>query len=67
MRTQVAIVCAGPAGLLLGALLHKAGIDNITIERQSADYVLQRIRPGILEQGTVDTLHSVGAGTRLQI
>ena len=67
MRTQVAIIGAGPAGLLLGALLHKAGIDNIIVERQSADYVLQRIRAGILEQGTVDMLHSVGAGTRLQI
>ena len=65
MRTQIAIIGAGPAGLLLGALLHQAGIDNIIIERQSADYVLQRIRAGILEQGTVDMLHSVGAGARL--
>ncbi len=66
MRTQVAIIGAGPAGLLLGALLHKAGVDNIIIERQSGEYVLQRIRAGILEQGTVDMLHSVGAGARLQ-
>ena len=65
MRTQVAIIGAGPAGLLLGALLHKAGIANIIVERQSGDYVLQRIRAGILEQGTVDMLHSVGAGQRL--
>ncbi|NQW94578.1 MAG: 4-hydroxybenzoate 3-monooxygenase [Polaromonas sp.] len=65
MRTQVAIIGAGPAGLLLGALLHKAGIDNIIIERQSGQYVLGRIRAGILEQGTVDMLHSVGAGLRL--
>ena len=65
MRTQVAIIGAGPAGLLLGALLHKAGIANIIIERQSGDYVLGRIRAGILEQGTVDMLHSVGAGQRL--
>ena len=65
MRTQIAIIGAGPAGLLLGALLHKAGIDNVIIERQSGDYVLQRIRAGILEQGTVDMLHSVGAGARL--
>ena len=65
MRTQVAIIGAGPAGLLLGALLHKAGIDNIVIERQSSDYVLGRIRAGILEQGTVDMLHSVGAAQRL--
>ncbi len=67
MRTQVAIIGAGPAGLLLGALLHKAGIANIIIERQSGDYVLQRIRAGILEQGTVDMLHSVGAGERLAL
>ena len=66
MRTQVAIIGAGPAGLLLGALLHKAGIDNIIIERQSGDYVLNRIRAGILEQGTVDLLHAAGAGARVQ-
>ena len=67
MRTQVAIIGAGPAGLLLGALLHKAGIDNIIIERQSGEYVLKRIRAGILEQGTVDMLHSVAAGQRLAV
>ena len=66
MCTQVAIIGAGPAGLLLGALLHKAGIDNVIVERQSGDYVLGRIRAGILEQGTVDMLHAVGAGARLQ-
>ena len=66
MRTQVAIIGAGPAGLLLGALLHKSGIDNIIIERQSGDYVLNRIRAGILEQGTVDLLHAAGAGARVQ-
>ena len=66
MRTQVAIIGAGPAGLLLGALLHKAGIDNIIIERQSGEYVLNRIRAGILEQGTVDLLHQAGAGARVQ-
>ena len=65
MRTQVAIIGAGPSGLLLGALLHKAGISNIIIERQSADYVLGRIRAGILEQGTVNLLRQVGAGARL--
>ncbi len=65
MRTQIAIIGAGPAGLLLGALLHQAGIDNVIIERQGSDYVLGRIRAGILEQGTVDMLHSVGAGQRL--
>ena len=66
MRTQVAIIGAGPSGLLLGALLHKAGIDNIIIERQSGDYVLNRIRAGILEQITVDLLTEVGAGARLK-
>ena len=65
MRTQVAIIGAGPAGLLLGALLRKAGIDNVIIERQSGDYVLKRIRAGILEQGTVDMLIEVGVGQRL--
>ena len=67
MRTQVAIIGAGPAGLLLGALLHKAGIENIIIERQSGEYVLKRIRAGILEQGTVDMLHGVAAGQRLAV
>ena len=66
MRTQVAIIGAGPSGLLLGALLHKAGIDNIIIERQSGDYVLKRIRAGILEQVTVDLHKEVGAAARLQ-
>lgn len=60
--TQVAIIGAGPAGLLLGALLHKAGVDHVIIERQSPDYVLGRIRAGILEQGTVDLLHEAGVG-----
>jgi p-hydroxybenzoate 3-monooxygenase len=66
MRTKVAIIGAGPSGLLLGALLHKAGIDNIIIERQSGDYVLGRIRAGILEQITVDLLKEVGASARLE-
>ncbi|RZJ12722.1 MAG: 4-hydroxybenzoate 3-monooxygenase [Haliea sp.] len=65
MRTQVAIIGAGPAGLLLGQLLHKAGVDNIIIERQSADYVLGRIRAGILEQITVDLMDEAGVGARL--
>lgn len=65
MRTQVAIIGAGPSGLLLGQLLHKAGIDNIIIERQSADYVLGRIRAGILEQITVDLLREAGVGARV--
>ena len=62
MRTQVAIIGAGPAGLLHGALLHKAGVDALIIERQSPDYVLGRIRAGILEQTTVDLLNEVGVG-----
>lgn len=65
MRTQVAIIGAGPSGLLLGQLLHKAGIDNVIIERQSADYVLGRIRAGILEQITVDLLDEAGVGARV--
>jgi p-hydroxybenzoate 3-monooxygenase len=65
MRTQVAIVGAGPAGLLLGQLLFKAGIDNIIVERQSADYVLSRIRAGVLEQVTVDLLDECGVGSRM--
>ena len=64
-RTQVAIVGAGPAGLLLGQLLHKAGIDAVIIERVSADYVLGRIRAGILEQVSVDLLDEAGVGTRM--
>jgi p-hydroxybenzoate 3-monooxygenase len=65
-RTQVGIIGAGPAGLLLGALLHKAGIDHIIVERQSGEYVLGRIRAGILEQPTVDALVQAGVGERLK-
>ncbi|MBA2963151.1 MULTISPECIES: 4-hydroxybenzoate 3-monooxygenase [Ramlibacter] len=65
MRTQVAIIGAGPSGLLLGQLLHKAGIDNVILERQTGDYVLGRIRAGILEQGTVDLMDEAGVGQRL--
>lgn len=64
-RTQVAIIGAGPSGLLLGQLLHKAGIANVILERQSADYVLGRIRAGILEQVTVDLLKEAGVGERV--
>jgi p-hydroxybenzoate 3-monooxygenase len=66
MRTQVAIIGAGPSGLLLGQLLHKAGIETIIIERQSPDYVLSRIRAGILEQITVDLLAEAGVGERVK-
>jgi p-hydroxybenzoate 3-monooxygenase len=65
-KTQVAIIGAGPAGLLLGQLLHKAGIANVILERQSPDYVLGRIRAGILEQVTVDLLKEAGVGERVQ-
>lgn len=65
MRTQVAIIGAGPSGLLLGQLLHKAGIDAVIIERQSADYVLSRIRAGVLEQVTSDLLDEAGVGHRM--
>ena len=64
MRTQVAIIGAGPAGLLLGQLLHSYGIDNVILERQTPDYVLGRIRAGLLEEGTVSLLDQVGAGAR---
>ncbi len=65
MRTQVAIIGAGPSGLLLGQLLHKAGIDAIVLERQTGDYVLGRIRAGVLEQVTIDLLDEAGVGARM--
>ena len=64
MRTKVAIIGAGPAGLLLGQLLHLYGIDNVIVERQTSEYVLGRIRAGLLEEGTVALLDQVGAGAR---
>ena len=64
MRTQVAIIGAGPAGLLLGQLLHKARIDNVVIERQTGDYVLGRIRAGVLEQITMELLARAGVDAR---
>jgi len=66
LRTQVAIIGAGPAGLLLGQLLHREGIDAVILERQSADYVLGRIRAGVLEQGTVNLLERLGVASRLR-
>lgn len=65
MRTQVAIIGAGPAGLTLGRLLEQAGIDAIIIEQRSADYVLGRIRAGVLEQSSVDLLRAIGVDTRM--
>jgi len=64
LRTKVAIIGAGPAGLLLGQLLHTSGIDNIILEGQPADYVRGRIRAGVLEDGTVSLLDEVGAAER---
>ena len=65
MRTPVVIIGAGPAGLLLGQLLHKAGVENIILEQRSADYVLGRIRAGVLEQVSVDLLREAGADARM--
>src|SRR4051812_25561700 len=64
-RTQVGIVGAGPAGLMLGHLLHRAGIDSIIIESRSQEYVIERVRAGVLEQGTVDLMQAAGVGERL--
>jgi p-hydroxybenzoate 3-monooxygenase len=66
MRTQVAIIGGGPAGLLLSQLLARQGIDTIVLERKSRDYVLARIRAGVLEAGTGDLLHAAGAGERMK-
>jgi p-hydroxybenzoate 3-monooxygenase len=65
MRTQIAIIGAGPAGLMLGRLLDLAGIDNVILERKSADYVLGRIRAGVLEQGSVDLMERARVAERL--
>ncbi|MBJ9973825.1 4-hydroxybenzoate 3-monooxygenase [Pseudomonas sp. S75] len=65
MKTQVAIIGAGPSGLLLGQLLNQAGIDTLILERQTPDYVLGRIRAGVLEQGTVDLLREAGVSARM--
>jgi p-hydroxybenzoate 3-monooxygenase len=66
LRTQVGIVGAGPAGLLLSYLLHQAGIESVVLEARSREYVEQRIRAGVLEQGTVDVLNETGVGARMQ-
>jgi len=65
MKTKVAIIGSGPSGLLLGRLLEQAGIDAVILERQSREYVLGRIRAGVLEQGTVDLLDEAGVGRRM--
>lgn len=65
MNTQVAIIGAGPSGLLLGQLLHNAGIKTVILERQTPEYVLGRIRAGILENGTVELLREAGVSRRM--
>ncbi|HET7413090.1 MAG TPA: 4-hydroxybenzoate 3-monooxygenase, partial [Pararhizobium sp.] len=65
MRTQVAIIGSGPSGLMLGQLLTRAGIDNVLIDRASKDYILGRVRAGVLEQGTMNMLERAGAAGRM--
>jgi p-hydroxybenzoate 3-monooxygenase len=66
IRTQVAIIGAGPAGLTLAGLLHAAGIESVVLENRSREYVEQRIRAGVLEQGTVELLDAAGVGERMR-
>ena len=66
IRTQVGIIGAGPAGLMLGHLLHLNGIDSVIVENRSREYVIDRVRAGVLEQGTVDLLHAMGVAGNLQ-
>ena len=66
ITTQIAIVGAGPAGLMLGRLLHLRGIDSVIVETRSRDHVIERVRAGVLEQGTVDLLVEAGVGSRLE-
>jgi p-hydroxybenzoate 3-monooxygenase len=66
MRTQVAIIGAGPAGLMLSHLLHRQGVDSIVLERHDRAYVERRVRAGVLEQGTVDLLNAAGIGERMR-
>lgn len=65
MRTQVAIIGGGPAGLLLSQILHQNGIECVVLERRSREYVLQRIRAGVLEWGSVEVLRAAGVGERM--
>lgn len=64
-RTQVGIIGSGPAGLLLSQLLHQSGIDSIVLDRQSRSYIEARVRAGVLEYGTVETLREAGVGERM--
>ncbi len=65
MRTQVGIVGGGPAGMMLAHLLHRAGIESIVVEARSREYVQERVRAGVLEQGTCDLMREAGVGARL--
>jgi len=65
MRTQVAIIGGGPSGLLLSQLMHRKGIDTVVLERRTRDYVLSRIRAGVLEWGAVELLREAGVGARM--
>jgi p-hydroxybenzoate 3-monooxygenase len=65
LRTQVGIVGAGPAGLMLGHLLHLQGIDSVIVEDRAQEHVIERVRAGVLEQGTVDLMRQSGVGERL--
>jgi p-hydroxybenzoate 3-monooxygenase len=65
VRTQVAIIGGGPAGLLLAQILHRSGVDNVVLESRSRNYVLQRIRAGVLEWGSVEVLRDAGVGERM--
>jgi p-hydroxybenzoate 3-monooxygenase len=65
-KTQVGIIGAGPAGLLLGHLLHLNGIDTVIVENRNREYVIDRVRAGVLEQGTVDLLIAMGIGAGLE-
>ena len=65
MRTQIGIVGAGPAGLMLSHLLHRAGLESVVVENRSRQYVQERVRAGVLEQGTVDLMNETGVGERL--
>ncbi len=67
MRTHVVIIGGGPAGALLSLLLHREGIDSVVLERRSQDHVLSRIRAGVLEHGTAQTLRSIGLGARMDV
>ncbi len=65
MKTQVAIIGGGPSGVLLSQLLHRRGIDSVVLERKTKEYVVGRIRAGVLEQGLVTLLEQAGCGDRM--